>query len=379
MHTSALSFPLFDDPSLETDLAQLATRSQRLRQATFAAGCACLAGLALMGVWQMLGASATPMTTFDNLDVPASVLDSLSTTVTRSVSTPFEPLMQTLNAWLNGTLAKILAIGMLMIGLASAVVKNSIIHAVTATAGALLFSYGPQIVLGIAGADQSQTQTQKTLVQRLLSDQDWRQALKEIGPQDGATDTYLTSQVDFLVYQAKRQGQSATEKAKSRAEYVQTAAVHDLARQAFDKLKWKPEAGRLHAMELAAFGTPRSAIAKRYVEEVTATKQSRLSTASRFGALSTVCLGIAAALAALHLTLHRRLGRIRSMGYPGAGLHRADKTAPIESGAAPADTLPSSSPLPLPDPTSGLTPETPDLLAQLALRRAKHERVLSSS
>jgi conjugal transfer pilus assembly protein TraA len=71
-----------------------------------------------------------------------------------SVSTDadFADVVLLMTAWSQGTLGKVIALGMFVVGLAAGIVRQSVMAAVAGVAGALVLRYGPDVIDGIFGA-----------------------------------------------------------------------------------------------------------------------------------------------------------------------------------------------------------------------------------
>jgi type IV secretory pathway VirB2 component (pilin) len=67
----------------------------------------------------------------------------------------FETLLGTIMSWIEGPLGTLLAVVALGVGLAMGVMQQSIIAAVIGIFFAAVVSYGPNILLGVAGSAES--------------------------------------------------------------------------------------------------------------------------------------------------------------------------------------------------------------------------------
>jgi conjugal transfer pilus assembly protein TraA len=64
----------------------------------------------------------------------------------------FDDIYNLLVGWTQGTLGKIIALGMFMVGLAAGIVNQSIISVVIGIGGALALYYGPTVINGVVAA-----------------------------------------------------------------------------------------------------------------------------------------------------------------------------------------------------------------------------------
>ena len=64
----------------------------------------------------------------------------------------FADIYTKLEAWSKGTLGKVIALGMFLVGLATGVVQQSIIAVVIGISGALSLYYGPAIINSVVSA-----------------------------------------------------------------------------------------------------------------------------------------------------------------------------------------------------------------------------------
>jgi conjugal transfer pilus assembly protein TraA len=63
--------------------------------------------------------------------------------------TTFQTIFDTLNGWATGTLGKVIAISMFIVGLAAGIVRQSIMAVVAGVAAAITMAYGPGIIDGM--------------------------------------------------------------------------------------------------------------------------------------------------------------------------------------------------------------------------------------
>lgn len=61
----------------------------------------------------------------------------------------FDQIVTTLQDWAEGSLGRTISLAMLIVGIATGIVRQSVIAAVAGVAGALVMAYGPQVLLGI--------------------------------------------------------------------------------------------------------------------------------------------------------------------------------------------------------------------------------------
>jgi conjugal transfer pilus assembly protein TraA len=66
--------------------------------------------------------------------------------------TEFDDIYTLLVGWTQGTLGKIIALGMFMVGLAAGIVNQSIISVVIGIGGALALYYAPTVISGVVAA-----------------------------------------------------------------------------------------------------------------------------------------------------------------------------------------------------------------------------------
>lgn len=66
--------------------------------------------------------------------------------------TEFDDIYTLLVGWTQGTLGKIIALGMFMVGLSAGIVNQSIVSVVTGIGGALALYYGPTVINGVVAA-----------------------------------------------------------------------------------------------------------------------------------------------------------------------------------------------------------------------------------
>jgi conjugal transfer pilus assembly protein TraA len=63
--------------------------------------------------------------------------------------TEFDDIYTLLVGWTQGTLGKIIALGMFMVGLSAGIVNQSIVSVVIGIGGALALYYGPTVISGV--------------------------------------------------------------------------------------------------------------------------------------------------------------------------------------------------------------------------------------
>ncbi|WP_228779251.1 TraA family conjugative transfer protein [Methylobacter sp. BlB1] len=69
-----------------------------------------------------------------------------------TAGTEFDDIYTLLVGWTQGTLGKIIALGMFMVGLAAGIVNQSIIAVVIGIGGALALYYAPTVINGVVAA-----------------------------------------------------------------------------------------------------------------------------------------------------------------------------------------------------------------------------------
>ncbi len=66
--------------------------------------------------------------------------------------TEFDDIYTLLVGWTQGTLGKIIALGMFMVGLSAGIINQSIVAVVVGIGGALALYYGPTVISGVVSA-----------------------------------------------------------------------------------------------------------------------------------------------------------------------------------------------------------------------------------
>lgn len=66
--------------------------------------------------------------------------------------TEFDDIYTLLVGWTQGTLGKIIALGMFMVGLSAGIVNQSIVSVVIGIGGALALYYSPTVISGVVSA-----------------------------------------------------------------------------------------------------------------------------------------------------------------------------------------------------------------------------------
>ncbi len=66
--------------------------------------------------------------------------------------TEFDDIYTLLVGWTQGTLGKIIALGMFLVGLSAGIVNQSIVAVVIGIGGALALYYGPTVISGVVSA-----------------------------------------------------------------------------------------------------------------------------------------------------------------------------------------------------------------------------------
>ena len=66
--------------------------------------------------------------------------------------TEFDDIYTLLVGWTQGTLGKIIALGMFMVGLSAGIINQSIVAVVVGIGGALALYYGPTVINGVVSA-----------------------------------------------------------------------------------------------------------------------------------------------------------------------------------------------------------------------------------
>lgn len=67
-------------------------------------------------------------------------------TAATSASADFDTIVTLLKDWSEGSLGKVLALAMFIVGIAAGIVRQSVMAAVAGVAGALVLAYGPTII-----------------------------------------------------------------------------------------------------------------------------------------------------------------------------------------------------------------------------------------
>ncbi len=71
---------------------------------------------------------------------------------TTSTDTDFSSVVTLLTNWSQGTLGRVIALSMFVVGIAAGIVRQSVMAAVAGIAGALVMNYGPTVIDSIFGA-----------------------------------------------------------------------------------------------------------------------------------------------------------------------------------------------------------------------------------
>lgn len=82
----------------------------------------------------------------------AAVALTSSEAMAGTAGTEFDDIYSLLVGWTQGTLGKIIALGMFMVGLAAGIVNQSIIAVVIGIGGALALYYAPTVIDGVVAA-----------------------------------------------------------------------------------------------------------------------------------------------------------------------------------------------------------------------------------
>jgi len=69
-----------------------------------------------------------------------------------TTDTDFTAIVTKLHDWATGTLGRVLALAIFIVGLSLGIVQQSVIAAAVAVGGALILNYGPDILTGIVAA-----------------------------------------------------------------------------------------------------------------------------------------------------------------------------------------------------------------------------------
>ena len=69
-----------------------------------------------------------------------------------AADTDFAAVVTQLTNWTDGSLGKVLALAIFVVGMAAGVVRQSLMAAVAGIAGAMVLSYGPAIITNVFGA-----------------------------------------------------------------------------------------------------------------------------------------------------------------------------------------------------------------------------------
>ncbi|MBS3964147.1 MAG: pili assembly chaperone [Methylomonas sp.] len=93
---------------------------------------------------------------FTNKAVVASALAAAAVMSTDAMAgtggTEFDDIYTLLVGWTQGTLGKIIALGMFMVGLSAGIINQSIVAVVVGIGGALALYYGPTVISGVVSA-----------------------------------------------------------------------------------------------------------------------------------------------------------------------------------------------------------------------------------
>ena len=69
-----------------------------------------------------------------------------------AADTDFSAVVTQLTNWTDGSLGKVLALAIFVVGMAAGVIRQSLMAAVAGIAGAMVLSYGPAIITNVFGA-----------------------------------------------------------------------------------------------------------------------------------------------------------------------------------------------------------------------------------
>lgn len=69
-----------------------------------------------------------------------------------TADTDFSAIATKLNDWSTGTLGRVIALSMFIVGIAMGIIQQSVVAAVVAIGGALILNYGPAIITGLISA-----------------------------------------------------------------------------------------------------------------------------------------------------------------------------------------------------------------------------------
>jgi conjugal transfer pilus assembly protein TraA len=72
--------------------------------------------------------------------------------VAGTADTDFSVIATKLNDWATGTLGRVIALSIFIVGIAMGIVQQSVVAAVVAVGGALILNYGPPIIMGLISA-----------------------------------------------------------------------------------------------------------------------------------------------------------------------------------------------------------------------------------
>jgi conjugal transfer pilus assembly protein TraA len=93
---------------------------------------------------------------FANKAVVASAVAAAALLSTEAMAgtggTEFDDIYTLLVGWTQGTLGKIIALGMFMVGLSAGIINQSIVAVVVGIGGALALYYGPTVISGVVSA-----------------------------------------------------------------------------------------------------------------------------------------------------------------------------------------------------------------------------------
>jgi len=69
-----------------------------------------------------------------------------------TADTDFSAISTKLNDWATGTLGRVIALAIFIVGIAMGIVQQSVVAAVVAIGAALIMNYGPAIITGLISA-----------------------------------------------------------------------------------------------------------------------------------------------------------------------------------------------------------------------------------
>lgn len=287
--STARNFPI------SQDIRELDRRAGQILVGSKASSGAAGLSLIAAGALAIASSMAAPVATLEQLDV----LSAVAVALPEMGGLPFESLTDSLLTLLTGPLSKMMAIAAFIIGMGLGLVRQSVSAVVMGIAMAMTVSYGPHVIVRVLDpghAEAGKTVDPVTLVQQT---------------KDARERAYYEAQMA-----AQAGDGAATRTALTKLGLASEAEAIERDKPADGDIMANAKPQTLYAVEMAAFGEPRSEAATRYAAEAQSVAAGRWS-----GALAAFNIaGLAGATAFALFTLGRRMKRrvTRLMGVAHA-------------------------------------------------------------